>query len=148
MQERYCKYFSQTDGPNRPLQQNKAMIQKQREFTKKAQDFLNILSKVSRGTIQEKLQWIFGLYDLNGDGTISKSELVDITTSIYEMLGKYQGHATQPAVNDNSAKEHAERIFQLIDANKDGVITIEEMITWISRDERYIKSLETLDTVL
>ncbi|KAH1023057.1 hypothetical protein HUJ04_012337 [Dendroctonus ponderosae] len=107
-------------------------------------DFLNILSKVSRGTIQEKLQWIFGLYDLNGDGTISKSELVDITTSIYEMLG----HATQPAVNDNSAKEHAERIFQLIDANKDGVITIEEMITWISRDERYIKSLETLDTVL
>ncbi|KAF7287745.1 Kv channel-interacting protein 4-like isoform X1 [Rhynchophorus ferrugineus] len=108
------------------------------------EDFLNILSKVSRGSIQEKLQWVFGLYDLNGDGLISKSEMIDVVTSIYEMLGR----ATQPAVEDNSAKDHVERIFHLIDTNKDGVITIEELINWVSRDERFLKSLETLDTVL
>jgi len=73
------------------------------------QEFLGILSKVSRGTIQEKLQWIFGLYDLNGDGLITKKEMLDVVTSIYEMLG----HNTEPQVEENSAKEHVERIFHV-----------------------------------
>lgn len=124
------------------------------------QDFLSILSKVSRGSVQEKLQWVFGLYDLNGDGLITKTEMVDVVTSIYEMLGR----ATHPTVNETSAKEHVEKIFhvshglennskatfllQLIDTNKDGVVTIEELVQWCSRDEHVLKSLETLDTVL
>ncbi|XP_050519041.1 Kv channel-interacting protein 2-like [Diabrotica virgifera virgifera] len=108
------------------------------------QDFLNILSKVSRGTVNEKIQWVFNLYDLNGDGLISKNEMVDVVTSIYEMLGR----ATQPAVEDSSAKEHVEKIFNMIDTNKDGVITIDELIQWCSRDEHFLRSLETLDTVL
>lgn len=73
------------------------------------QDFLGILSKVSRGSVQEKLQWIFGLYDLNGDGLITKTEMVDVVRSIYEMLGR----ATQPLVQDSSAKEHVEKIFHV-----------------------------------
>lgn len=67
------------------------------------------MSKVSRGSVQEKLQWIFGLYDLDGDGLISKAEMVDVVTSIYEMLGR----ATHPLVDDSSAKEHVEKIFHV-----------------------------------
>ncbi|PSN51819.1 hypothetical protein C0J52_17692 [Blattella germanica] len=70
-------------------------------------DFLGILSKVSRGSVQEKLQWIFGLYDLNGDGLITKNEMLDVVTSIYEMLGR----STEPVVEEHSAKEHVEKIF-------------------------------------
>ncbi|KAJ8945601.1 hypothetical protein NQ314_009126, partial [Rhamnusium bicolor] len=99
------------------------------------QDFLNILSKVSRGSIDEKLQWVFNLYDLNGDGLITKAEMVDVVTSIYEMLGR----ATQPAVEDSSAKDHVEKIFTMIDTNKDGAITIDELINWCSRDENFFK---------
>lgn len=73
------------------------------------QDFLGILSKVSRGSVQEKLQWIFGLYDLNGDGLITKGEMLDVVTSIYEMLGR----STEPVVEENSAKEHVEKIFHV-----------------------------------
>lgn len=64
---------------------------------------------MSRGSVQEKLQWVFGLYDLNGDGLISKTEMVDVVTSIYEMLGR----ATHPLVDDTSAKEHVEKIFHV-----------------------------------
>ncbi|KAJ9581344.1 hypothetical protein L9F63_023482, partial [Diploptera punctata] len=71
------------------------------------EDFLGILSKVSRGSVQEKLQWIFGLYDLNGDGLITKNEMLDVVTSIYEMLGR----STEPVVEEHSAKEHVEKIF-------------------------------------
>ena len=59
--------------------------------------------------MQEKLQWIFGLYDLNGDGLITKNEMLDVVTSIYEMLGRN----TEPQVEENSAKEHVERIFHV-----------------------------------
>ncbi|XP_039281482.1 Kv channel-interacting protein 2-like isoform X1 [Nilaparvata lugens] len=108
------------------------------------EDFLGILSKVSRGSVQEKLQWIFGLYDLNGDGLITKKEMLEVVSSIYEMLGR----STQPQVDEHSAKEHVEKIFHLIDTNKDGVVTIDELVEWCSRDEQILQSLETLDTVL
>ncbi|XP_057341247.1 Kv channel-interacting protein 1-like [Microplitis mediator] len=110
------------------------------------EEFLAILSKVSRGSVEEKLQWVFGLYDLDGDGLISKEEMLDVVGSIYEMLGRY----TQPQILEPqlAAKEHVERIFHLMDANKDGVVTIEELVQWCSKDEQLLQSLDTLDTVL
>ncbi|XP_065353235.1 Kv channel-interacting protein 4-like isoform X2 [Cloeon dipterum] len=108
------------------------------------EDFLNILSRVSRGTVQEKLQWIFGLYDLNGDGLITQAEMLDVVNSIYDMLGRN----TEPQVETTSAKEHVEKIFHQIDTNKDGVVTIEELVDWCLQDEKIVQSLEMLDTVL
>ncbi|XP_043270934.1 Kv channel-interacting protein 2-like isoform X2 [Venturia canescens] len=110
------------------------------------EEFLSILSKVSRGSVEEKLQWVFGLYDLDGDGLISKEEMLDVVGSIYEMLGRY----TQPQILEpgTAAREHVDRIFHLIDANKDGVVTIEELVQWCSKDEQLLRSLGTLDTVL
>lgn len=64
---------------------------------------------MSRGSREEKLQWVFGLYDLNGDGAISKKEMTDVVTSIYEMLG----NSTLPVVDDKSAVEHVDKIFNV-----------------------------------
>ncbi|XP_060869964.1 Kv channel-interacting protein 1-like isoform X1 [Metopolophium dirhodum] len=108
------------------------------------EDFLAILSKVSRGSVQEKLHWIFGLYDLNKDGVITKKEMQDVVHSIYSMLGRH----TDPQVDDQSAKDHVDRIFHLIDKNNDGNVTLDELIEWCSRDEGILQSLDTLDTVL
>ncbi|XP_065165376.1 calsenilin-like [Atheta coriaria] len=108
------------------------------------ENFLDILSKVSRGSTQEKLQWVFGLYDLDGDGLISKTEMVDVVSSIYEMMGR----STEPTVENGSAKEHVEKIFHLIDTNKDGAVSIDELVQWCTRDESFLNSLDTLDTVL
>ncbi|XP_063852551.1 Kv channel-interacting protein 4-like isoform X1 [Scylla paramamosain] len=119
-------------------------IKRDKEVQISFQDFLAALSTVSRGTTQEKLQWIFGLYDVNKDGLITKAEMVDVVTAIYEMLGR----STQPLVDDTSAKDHVERIFHLIDTNNDGAITIEELAEWISRDEKIVESLKRMDTVL
>lgn len=40
-----------------------------------------------RGIFQERLQWVFNLYDINGDGFIIKDEMIDIVLVIYEMMG-------------------------------------------------------------
>ncbi|XP_037773785.1 Kv channel-interacting protein 4-like [Penaeus monodon] len=78
-------------------------------ITVSLQDFLASLSTVSRGSTQEKLQWIFGLYDVNNDGLITKTEMVDVVTAIYEMMGR----STEPQVEETSAKEHVEKIFHV-----------------------------------
>lgn len=49
------------------------------------QDFLQTLSILSRGTVEEKLTWTFALYDINGDGCVTREEMTDIVTAIYDM---------------------------------------------------------------
>ena len=33
------------------------------------------------------MEWIFKMYDLNGDGTISMEEMVEVFQAIYDMVG-------------------------------------------------------------
>ncbi|XP_076317606.1 calsenilin-like [Tachypleus tridentatus] len=108
------------------------------------EQFITLLSSISRGPITEKLKWIFDLYDINGDGYISKQEMLHIVSSIYEMLGHY----TEPVVHEHSAREHVERIFHHIDTNQDGLISFDEFKEWCQKDEKRSKSLFQLDTVM
>ncbi|KAK2178173.1 hypothetical protein NP493_557g02022 [Ridgeia piscesae] len=108
------------------------------------EDFVTGLSVLARGTFQEKIQWAFGLYDINGDGVITRDEMLDIVVAIYELLGKM----VEPSVDDATAKEHVHRIFDTMDTNKDGVITIEEFIEACRKDQHISKSMNIFDTVL
>lgn len=68
-----------------------------------------MLSQISRGSTEEKLRWIFKLYDCNSDGYISRAEMLQIVRAIYEMLGD----STRPLVSHSSAPDHVERIFKV-----------------------------------
>jgi len=39
-------------------------------FLIRSKDFVTGLSVLARGTVQEKLEWVFRLYDLDGDGVV------------------------------------------------------------------------------
>ena len=47
-----------------------------------SQDFALSLALLRRGTLEQKLVWTFHLYDLNGDGLLSREEIRDVTTSV------------------------------------------------------------------
>jgi len=66
------------------------------------------LSVIARGTLDEKLRWTFQLYDLDGDGVISKYEMATIVSSIYSLMGRY----TSPAVSNSTIRLHVDRIFE------------------------------------
>ena len=42
------------------------------------QEFMTTLSVASRGSIDEKLHWTFKMYDINGNGTISRAEATEM----------------------------------------------------------------------
>ena len=36
--------------------------------------------------MEEKLTWTFALYDINGDGCVSREEMTEIVSAIYDMV--------------------------------------------------------------
>ncbi|KAE9549062.1 hypothetical protein FO519_007724 [Halicephalobus sp. NKZ332] len=66
------------------------------------QEFVTGLSIITRGSIDEKIDWIFRLYDVNKRGIIGQPELLMVTQSIYELLGKN----VEPPINRRCIVDH------------------------------------------
>ena len=49
------------------------------------------LSLLLLGTQEDRLKWVFQLYDLNGDGLISREEMEDVAQSVGEQVLDYAG---------------------------------------------------------
>ncbi|XP_030004677.1 Kv channel-interacting protein 2-like [Sphaeramia orbicularis] len=108
------------------------------------EDFVISLSIILRGSITDKLNWAFNLYDLNKDGCITREEMTDIMHSIYDMMGKY----TYPCMKDTAPKDHVDSFFQKMDKNKDGVVTIDEFLETCQKDENIMQSMYMFDNVI
>lgn len=78
-------------------------------FISMLQDFVTGLSILSRGSIDEKLRWTFSLYDINGDGCITREEMTDIVTAVYELMGKF----ADPNLDHEGVREKVDRMFQV-----------------------------------
>ena len=46
------------------------------------QEFCRTLALLSRGSLTQKLDWIFSLYDVNRDGAVCLADLEEITASV------------------------------------------------------------------
>ncbi|XP_055341147.1 Kv channel-interacting protein 4-like [Paramacrobiotus metropolitanus] len=106
--------------------------------------FLSGMSVLSRGTTEEKLQWIFTLYDIDKNGYITKNEMVEIVSAVYEM--RSEAMPGQPVKVDTDAViNHATNVFCKMDANKDGLVSYEEFIEACHNDEDIRKTIGTLN---
>ncbi|XP_052746180.1 neuronal calcium sensor 1-like [Bicyclus anynana] len=108
------------------------------------EEFLGTLSLAGRGSRAEKLSWVFALYDADGDGRISRAEMLAVVRAVHGLLGP----AARPPLPRHAAEDLVDRIFHLMDTNADGVVTPDELARWIARDPALLSSLDTLDTVL
>lgn len=99
-------------------------------------DFMEFLSVISKGTEEEKMMWSFQFYDVNQDGTISRDEMLKVTESIYDLMGA--------SYNEKGTMQHVEKVFASMDRNRDGLVTVEEFISYCTRTDRVFKSLLVL----
>ncbi|XP_035290804.1 guanylate cyclase activator 1d [Anguilla anguilla] len=85
-------------------------------------DFVEYIAAISlmlKGEINQKLKWYFKLFDQDGNGKIDKEELETIFTAIQDIT----------RVHDTPPDEIVSLIFQKIDVNGEGELTLEEFIT-------------------
>ena len=59
---------------------------------KNVQDFALGLSVLVKGSEEEKLRWTFNMYDLNGDGVITRDEMEDVVASVSSYLILFLDH--------------------------------------------------------
>jgi Ca2+-binding EF-hand superfamily protein len=108
------------------------------------EEFVMGLSLLLRGTLLEKLEWTFSLYDINGDGVITTDEMFNVVSAVYDIVGKY----AEPRVDETTIRDHVSAVFQKMDTNKDGVITLDEFIDTCRRDADISRSMSVFDTIL
>ncbi|XP_076329896.1 neuronal calcium sensor 2 isoform X1 [Tachypleus tridentatus] len=92
-------------------------------------EFLLALAITSEGSMQERLKWAFRMYDINGNGHIEKPEMTLIVQALYEMLG--------PAVKNlpvDTPEQRTQVIFDKMDSNKDGCLTLQEFLNGCLED--------------
>jgi len=94
-----------------------------RDGTINFQEFVCALSVMTRGSPDEKLEFAFGMYDLDGNGVITRQEMTKIMQSFYKLVG--------PLVSFSGKKYQApqdlvDEFFDQMDTNHDNQISLEE----------------------
>lgn len=126
--------------------------EKDNELRKKDQDlkdntidfleYVAALNLALRGKLEHKLKWCFKIYDKDGNGCVDKRELREIIQSVYSIKKDWK---REPDAQLLSPEEVCDRIFQLVDENGDGQLTLHEFLEGAKKDGWVSKMLQ-LDT--
>ncbi|XP_046853081.1 neurocalcin-delta B-like [Xenia sp. Carnegie-2017] len=82
-------------------------------------EFMVSLSVTTRGSAEEKLEWAFKVYDVDGNGFITKKEMELIVRSVDKVLSQ-----NRKAYNLSDIR--TDRVFKNFDKNQDGVLSFGE----------------------
>uniref|UniRef100_H3AGA8 Si:ch211-245j22.3 n=1 Tax=Latimeria chalumnae TaxID=7897 RepID=H3AGA8_LATCH len=99
-------------------------------------EYVTAISMLIQGTPEEKLRWSFKLYDKDKDGSITRSEMLEIMQAVYKMSLA----ASLTKVDPLTAEECTNRIFVRLDKDKDAVINLQEF-TEGALDDEWIRKM-------
>ena len=88
------------------------------------------LSLTTKGTKDEKLRWLFSVYDWNQDGKVTIDEV------------RHLEHVMMKASNLDEHDDHVSRIFNNIDSDRSGFWTLDEFVEGISCHPELVQILQ------
>merc|ERR1719410_2381795 len=103
-------------------------------------EFLLAISVTSSGTPEEKLNWAFSMYDVDGNGWIDLLEMTKMVRSIYQVISA-RGERVPGERPGETVETRAESIFKRMDLNSDGRVTRQEFVRTCLGDQKLIELL-------
>lgn len=125
-------------------------------------EFICALSVTSRGRMEDKLDWAFQLYDIDGDGKITYEEMLAIVEAIYKMvslppplrphcISRLGANITQVGSmvklpeDEDTPEKRVRKIFRMMDKDENGSLDMEEFKEGSKRDETIVSALSLYD---
>jgi Ca2+-binding EF-hand superfamily protein len=125
-------------------------------------EFICALSVTSRGKMEDKLDWAFQLYDIDGDGKISYDEMLKIVEAIYKMVtppallkikkkkstdyGCMQvGSMVKLPEDEDTPEKRVRKIFAMMDKDENGSLDMQEFKEGSQRDATIVSALSLYD---
>ncbi|XP_030621842.1 guanylyl cyclase-activating protein 2-like [Chanos chanos] len=104
-------------------------------------DFMEYVAAVHlvlRGRLEDKLKWSFKVYDRDGNGRLDRREVIHIV----KIISKLKTHENPSACEGLNPNQICDRIFELVDKNNDGQISLEEFLDGAQKDEWVLEHLK------
>ncbi|CAF0769605.1 unnamed protein product [Rotaria sordida] len=108
------------------------------------EDYIQTLSILVRGSIKEKLQWIFRFYDISDAGKLTKQTIETILHSIYNLLGP--NNCLHQPLTDATIEKHSALIFEKLDFHHVGSINFDDFENYCLHDEQLLNTIKLLST--
>ncbi|XP_028257858.1 guanylyl cyclase-activating protein 2-like [Parambassis ranga] len=102
-------------------------------------DFMEYVAAVHlvlRGKLEDKLRWSFKVYDRDGNGCLDRQELKHIIKIIHKIKKHNDPEATE------NIDDICDKIFDLVDKNKDSQISLEEFMEGAQKDPWVMNQLK------
>ena len=108
--------------------------------------------------MEDKLDWAFQLYDIDGDGKISYDEMLAIVEAIYKMvrvpsctnrlpvdIHHKVGSMVKLPEDEDTPEKRVRKIFRMMDKDENGSLDMAEFKEGSKRDETIVSALSLYD---
>ena len=90
-------------------------------------ELMSAISVTSHGTLRAKLEWLFNVYDLDGNGVITLEEIKHMVKCIQSLSERRPAVVTSTTNHgDAVTSEQVEQMFRTVDLDSNGFWSLEE----------------------
>uniref|UniRef100_A0A1I8AP41 EF-hand domain-containing protein n=1 Tax=Steinernema glaseri TaxID=37863 RepID=A0A1I8AP41_9BILA len=107
-------------------------------------DFVKCLSVLCRGDLEEKLLWIYKLYDPDDAGKVTWHRIFYVLQAIDDLVGI----KARPRYTLQEQTDRTNQIFDKFDIHDNGVIVKEDFLEVCRNDPNIRESIKALNTIL